>query len=153
LPFSAIYILGAVVALGGLGVVTKLTLNLLLSFNMKQIVYMDLPMGILKDHFLEIMSSGYSVSCFTSWQNRNIDQVWIKSVVDSENPDAQDFDLEKFGAKKLVDVDVHPIIELPAEHATEQKGVPGPWFDRLTHFRIGFMPSTAVELQVFEHNG
>jgi hypothetical protein len=28
-------------------------------------------------------------------------------------------------------------------HATPQLGVPGPWWDRLPHFRLGFAPSNA----------
>jgi hypothetical protein len=32
----------------------------------------------LSEHFDEIMSSGYSVSLFTSWRNKLIDQVWVK---------------------------------------------------------------------------
>ena len=64
-------------------------------------------MGVLKDHFLEIMSSGYSISLFTTWQNRNINQVWVKSVVNQENQNYPELDLEKFGAK-FVDVDVRP---------------------------------------------
>src|SRR4029453_2279802 len=42
---------------------------------------------------------------------------------------------------------VHPIIELSAENCTEQMGVPGPWYERLPHFRMGFTPSTGKELQ------
>jgi xylitol oxidase len=32
-------------------------------------------------------------------------------------------------------------------HCTEQLGVPGPWYDRLPHFRLGFTPSSGAELQ------
>ena len=42
---------GAVVGLGALGVVTKLTLDLLPTFNMKQVVYRNLPMSALKRSF------------------------------------------------------------------------------------------------------
>jgi alditol oxidase len=43
--------LGAVVNLGSLGIVTKLTLNLQPTFKMKQIVYQNLPMGELEKKF------------------------------------------------------------------------------------------------------
>jgi xylitol oxidase len=36
---------------------------------------------------------------------------------------------------------------MPAGNATEQRGVPGPWDERLPHFRSGFMPSAGDELQ------
>jgi xylitol oxidase len=36
---------------------------------------------------------------------------------------------------------------VPAEHTTEQGGVPGPWHQRLPHFRPEFAPSFGDELQ------
>ena len=33
------------------------------------------------------------------------------------------------------------------ENATEQMGVPGPWHERLPHFRLAFTPSSGEELQ------
>src|SRR5207244_12309289 len=42
---------------------------------------------------------------------------------------------------------LHPIAELSAENCTEQMGVPGPWYERLPHFRMGFTPSAGKELQ------
>jgi xylitol oxidase len=38
-------------------------------------------------------------------------------------------------------------VELSAENCTEQMGVPGPWYERLPHFRMGFTPSAGKELQ------
>jgi xylitol oxidase len=42
---------------------------------------------------------------------------------------------------------VHPIANLSAENCTEQMGIPGPWFERLPHFRLEFTPSSGEELQ------
>ena len=42
---------------------------------------------------------------------------------------------------------IHPIASLPAEPCTAQLGVPGPWYDRLPHFRIDELPSSGAELQ------
>ena len=53
---------------------------------------------------------------------------------------------EFFGAKAATK-NVHPIIELSAENCTEQLGVPGPWYERLPHFKMGFTPSSGKELQ------
>jgi xylitol oxidase len=53
---------------------------------------------------------------------------------------------EFFGAK-LATKNLHPIAELSAENCTEQMGVPGPWHERLPHFRMGFTPSAGDELQ------
>jgi xylitol oxidase len=134
---------GAVVSLGALGIITKITLDLLPAFEMKQVVYRNLPMAMLKDHFLEIQSEGYSVSLFTDWQNKNINEVWIKSVV---KEDVQKPHPELFGAK-LATENLHPIEDQSAENATEQMGVPGAWYDRLPHFKMGFQPSVGKELQ------
>jgi xylitol oxidase len=34
-----------------------------------------------------------------------------------------------------------------AESCTEQMGIPGPWYERLPHFKMGFTPSSGKELQ------
>src|SRR5216684_5166692 len=69
---------GAVVGLGALGVITKVTLDIQPSFRMRQYVYENLPLSELKDHFDAIKSSGYSISLFTDWQKQRINEVWIK---------------------------------------------------------------------------
>jgi xylitol oxidase len=135
---------GAVVGLGALGVITGVTLDVEPTFMMRQYVYQDLPMSEMKEHFDAIESSAYSVSLFTDWQNQRINEVWLKSRVE----DGHKFDApaEFFGAKRATR-NVHPIIELSAENCTEQMGVPGPWYERLPHFRMGFTPSAGKELQ------
>src|SRR5690606_4985269 len=82
-----------------------------------------------------------SVSLFTDWQSDTINQVWIKRNA-SKNPATKDF----FGAT-LATRNVHPIIEISAENCTEQMGVPGPWYERLPHFKMDFTPSSGEELQ------
>jgi len=135
---------GAVVGLGALGVITKVTLDIQPSFMMRQYVYENLPLSELKNHFDAIESSGYSVSLFTDWQNQRINELWIKSRVE----EGREFHAtpEFFGAK-LATRNMHPIAALSAENCTEQMGVPGPWYERLPHFRMGFTPSAGKELQ------
>jgi xylitol oxidase len=70
---------GAVVNLGAIGVITKITLDLIPTFKMTQVVYLNLPMSELKNNFNNIQDMGYSVSLFTDWKNKNINEVWIKS--------------------------------------------------------------------------
>ncbi len=135
---------GAVVGLGALGVITKVTLDIQPTFLMRQYVYENLPLIQLKDHFDAIESSGYSVSLFTDWQKQRINEVWIKSRV--EEGQAFHAAPEFFGAT-LATRNLHPIAELSAENCTEQMGVPGPWYERLPHFRMGFTPSAGKELQ------
>lgn len=134
---------GAVVSLGALGVVTKLTLDLQPAFMMRQMVYRNLPMAELERNFETIMSAGYSVSFFTDWKNKNISEVWVKQRVENNNAAPAP---ELFGAK-LADKNLHPIETESAENCTEQMGVPGPWYERLPHFKMGFKPSAGKELQ------
>jgi len=136
---------GAVVGLGALGIVTKLTLDLQPAFNMRQVVYRNMPMEALKENFLQIMSSGYSVSLFTDWKNRNVDQVWIKSR--AEAPDEADSPAAEFYDAKLSEENVHPVDGQSAASCTEQMNISGPWFERMPHFRMGFTPSFGKELQ------
>jgi xylitol oxidase len=136
--------LGAVVNLGALGVVTRVTLDIQPTYAMRQDVYVDLPLAQLADHFEDIMSSGYSVSLFTDWQDKRINEVWVKRrVEEGKSPAVRS---EFFGARPATR-NLHPIAELPAENCTEQMGVPGPWYERLPHFRMGFTPSSGKELQ------
>jgi len=135
---------GAVVGLGALGVITSVTLDIQPAFQMRQYVYENLPLGEMKDHFDAIEGSAYSVSLFTDWQKQRINEVWLKSRV--EEGVAFHATPEFFGAK-LATRNLHPIAELSAENCTEQLGVPGPWYERLPHFRMGFTPSAGKELQ------
>lgn len=130
---------GAVVALGALGVVVGVTLDLVPAFEVSQYVYEGLPLDDDLDARLEeIWSAAYSVSLFTSWRGPVIDQVWLKHLGTAEPRD--------FGAA-LADGPRHPVPGMPAGNCTEQGGRPGPWFERLPHFRPDFTPSSGEELQ------
>ena len=130
---------GAVVGLGALGVVTALTLDVVPTFEIRQYVYDDLPRAALEQHLPEILGAGYSVSLFTNWAGADINHAWLKRTEPMpEGP--------WFGARPA-DGPRHPVPGVPADNATEQFGVPGPWHARLPHFRMEFSPSTGAELQ------
>jgi alditol oxidase len=135
---------GAVVGLGALGVITKVTLDIQPTFLMRQYVYQGLSFDAMKQHFDAIESSAYSVSLFTDWQNKVFSEVWLKCREDHKP--AFDAKPEFFGAK-LADKNLHPIAALSPENCTEQMGVVGPWYERLPHFKMGFTPSAGKELQ------
>lgn len=136
--------LGAVVHLGALGVLTRVTLNLLPTFQVAQSVYRDLSFDHLKDSFEGIFGAGYSVSLFTDWQHHRATQVWIKRRV---TPGESYKWPAEFYSAKLATKKMHPIEGHPAEACTDQLGVPGPWYERLPHFKMNFTPSSGRELQ------
>jgi xylitol oxidase len=135
---------GTVVSLGGLGVVTTLTLELEPTFWMRQDLYEDLPLAGFVDHFEEITSSADSVSVFTDWRGPTFEQVWLKRRVAEGDTFAPAGGL--FGAT-IATVPIHPIRRMSAAACTEQLGVAGPWHERLPHFRMDHMPSSGAELQ------
>jgi xylitol oxidase len=135
---------GAVVHLGALGVLTRITLDLQPTFLVRQDVYENLPTAQLHDHFDDIFSSGYSVSLFTDWRGGRVNEVWLKRRI----PEGAALDARpEFYGATLATTDLHPIASLSAENCTPQRGVPGPWHERLPHFRMGFTPSAGNELQ------
>ncbi len=135
---------GAVVGLGALGPVTKVTLDLQPAFEVAQVVYLDMPIESLKDNFREIMGSGYSVSLFLDWASDKVNEVWVKKRV--KPGEVPEFPEEFFGAKKA-SVNMHPVPSMDAESCSEQLGIAGPWYDRLPHFKMEFQPSAGKELQ------
>ena len=126
---------GAVVNLGGLGVVTKMTLDLEPSFNVRQAVYAELPLAQVDAHFDDIMASGYSVSLFTDWQQEHINRVWVKQqLADNFVEEAAPVDPTFFGAS-LARTDRDLLTKGPVDQFT-QVGMAGAWYERLPHFRL-----------------
>ncbi|OME94559.1 MULTISPECIES: FAD-binding protein [Paenibacillus] len=134
---------GAVVGLGGLGVVTKLTLDLVPSFQVSQTVYDRLPFSALDSDIEEILSAAYSVSLFTDWAEPIFNQVWVKR---KSGISGDQVSSHFFGALPATERR-HMVTGQSVENCSEQLGVPGPWYDRLPHFRMEFTPSAGNELQ------
>ncbi|WP_091572423.1 FAD-binding protein [Micromonospora sediminicola] len=128
---------GLVVNLGALGVVTRLTLDVVPTFAVRQFVRLGLPRAALD----EALDAAYSVSVFTGWRSDRFDQVWIKQDADQAPPPADWLDTV------AADTPRHPVPGMSPEHCTAQLGEAGPWHERLPHFRLGFTPSSGDELQ------
>jgi alditol oxidase len=132
---------GAVVSLGALGAVTSMTLDLVPTYDVAQTVRLSLPAAVFVDRFAEITGAAYSVSCFTRWIDI-VDQVWCKVRVGDRPPDET-----VFTEAPPADVDVHPVPGGSPADCTPQRGVPGPWHERLPHFAAGRTPSFGDEIQ------
>ena len=130
---------GSVVNLGALGVMTRVTLDLLPRFDMWQVVWLDLPWDAVTADFDTLVSSGYSVSLFTTWTGKTVPQLWVKGLADVQPPDLH--------PARAAGSTVHMIPGLSTRAVTEQLGIVGPWHERLPHFRPSFTPSSGAELQ------
>ncbi len=134
---------GAVVALGALGVVVAVTLDVVPAFDVGQVVHEWLDHDVLVAHLDEVMGSGYSVSAFTDWGPARRAQVWVKQRVGE--PASAVLDTPWFPPP--ADGPRHPVAGMSPVNCSEQLGLPGSWHERLPHFRSGFTPSTGQELQ------
>ncbi len=132
---------GAVVSVGALGVVTSLTLDLVPRFDMRQNVYHGLDFERVVTEFDALMGSAYSVSLFTHWNGDLVDQAWLKSLAGTPVLPA-----ELFGARPAPG-ESSPVMGRDPAGTTGQRGVAGPWYDRLTHARIGAIPVIGYEYQ------
>ena len=130
---------GSVVAMGALGVVTRLTLDVEPTYPMRQDVYTGMPWHVVESEFDAITAMADSVSLFTRLDDRGVLQAWCKS----RSTDAAG---DMFGSARAVGP-LHMLDGAPADSVTDQSGAPGPWLERLTHFRREFTPSRGEELQ------
>lgn len=134
---------GWVVALGALGVVTRLELAVEPTYDVAQTVLLGLDLDVVEAEFDAVFAAATSVSVFTRWRPEPDAQLWLKRRVDREGPwgGTPDFGARPHGGS------MHPLEELDPVHCTPQGGVPGPWFERLPHFRAEFTPSSGDEIQ------
>lgn len=133
---------GAAVSIGALGVVLEVTLDIQPTFDVAQRVFAGVPWDAVTGRFDELTSSAYSVSLFTTWAEEAVSLAWIKERTDAASTVGDDF----FGAPALT-APRHMIESMDVRNTTEQLGVPGPWNQRLPHFRFEFTPSNGEEIQ------
>lgn len=128
---------GAVVALGALGIVTRLTLRVEPAFEVAQRVRVGVPLDEVTGQAEEIFGAAYSVSVFTDWRDEA--RVWLKYRTDAGEPG--------WDGGRSAPGPEHPVPGMPPDACTLQGDVPGPWHERLPHFRADFVPSAGQELQ------
>ena len=132
------------VSLGAMGVVTALTLDTVPSYPMRQDIYEDVALGTVVERLDDITALGHSVSLFTTWQGRRFHQVWCKQRMAEERDPSAIADI--LGARPALEPR-HPVPGHDAAACTSQLGLPGPWHERLPHFRGDHVPSSGHELQ------
>jgi xylitol oxidase len=129
---------GSVVALGALGITTRLTLDVQPSYRMRQDAYADLSWEAFLGHLPEVFGAAYSVCLFTEWDGR-VREVLLKSRVPEGAEDVEVPD-DLLGARRM------PPRE-PSDRSTPVDGTVGAWCDRLPHFLISGTPSNGSEIQ------
>lgn len=130
---------GMVVALGALGPVTRVTLDIQPTYQVQQAAYANLPWDAALDHFDDITKAGYSVSLMTKWGLPFVERVWVKTRLDETEarPSVTDY-----GAARL------DVAQLGHPASMTDFGTPGAWSLRLPHFRLDSTPSMGEEIQV-----
>ena len=133
---------GMVVSLGALGIVTRVTLDIQPTFNVRQDVYTDLLWDVALAEFEAITSSAYSVSLFTDWRGDTIQSAWFKTRLSAGEPGSMPPTM--FGATAST---TETSLAEGENNTTVQGGIPGPWSERLPHFRLDSTPSNGDEIQ------
>lgn len=130
---------GSVVALGALGVAARVTLDVEPTYDVRQDVYLEIPWEAALSGFDELMGSAYSVSLVTPLTGDTIPRAWLKSR--GTTPPADLLGARPASTTMTMQAGSDP------RAMTPQLGIPGPWIDRLPHFRLEFTPSKGEELQ------
>lgn len=134
---------GAVVALGALGVVTAVTLAVEPAYDVTQQVVAGVPPGTVRNHLDDVFAAGDSVSAFATWGHGDPVRLWVKRRTDRAWPP---LDHDWLGGRPATSAQ-HPVPAMDSSACTDQLGRPGPWHERLPHFRLDHTPSHGDELQ------
>jgi xylitol oxidase len=122
---------GSVIALGALGIVTRVRLRIEPTYDITQLVYTDLAWNAFAERLDEIMASAYSVSVLGRWGGPALSTLWLKVRGDTAEPPATMFGARLRAVESTApdDPNVTPI------------GTRGSWSTRLAHFRADGVPS------------
>jgi xylitol oxidase len=129
-----------VVGLGLGGIVYQYELKIEPTFEIRQVIYPEIPLDILQRNFDQIMGTAYSVSYFTDWSSAQVGNLWCKFRDSEVIP-------ESVGGSAKADKKYHPIPSVDPVACTDQLGETGDWHQRLSHFKLEFTPSVGEEIQ------
>ena len=131
-----------VISLGAVGITVRVTLAIEPSYRVRQDVFVGLSWNSLLSELEAVTGAGYSVSLLSNWLGEGAGDIWMKSRIEGEGDGEM--------PETLFDASRDPALEpifAPAENLTTQGGVPGPWSERLPHFRLDATPSNGDEIQ------
>ena len=129
-----------IIGLGLGGIVYQYELKIEPTFEIRQVIYPEIPLDVLQRNFDQIMGTAYSVSYFTDWSNAQVGNLWCKFRDSEVIP-------ESVGGSVKADKKYHPIPSVDPVACTDQLGESGDWHQRLSHFKLEFTPSVGEEIQ------
>ncbi len=134
---------GMVVGLGAFGIITRMTLDIQSTFDMRQDAFIDLPWTTVLSRLNEVTSAAYSVSLMTRWSGETVDRLWLKTrLVEGGPPDVT---AEHLGAAATEQVSASG--RAAAQERLNPFGIAGPWCERLCHFRLDAEPGQSDQIQ------
>jgi xylitol oxidase len=136
---------GMVVGLGAYGIVVRTTLAIEPSFRMRQDVFGGLPWDVVLADLEAVTGAAYSVSLFTDWLGDRIGLAVRKTRLSDSDDSVPAVPEEWDGASRLSGLSIFGRDD--DENATPGNGTPGPWNERLPHFRFDGTPSVGDEIQ------
>ncbi|WP_322920903.1 D-arabinono-1,4-lactone oxidase [Nocardioides renjunii] len=132
---------GSVVALGAVGAVVSLDLDVEPTYDVRQDLYAHLRWNEVVERIDEVLGSAYSVSVFGRWNDEDPTEVLAKTrMTDDRGPG------DWIGGIEAVPADTASLTLGAGDHITV-RGTPGPWSERLPHFRGDRQPSFGAEIQ------
>jgi xylitol oxidase len=127
------------VGLGAFGVITRMVLDIQPSYRIRQDVYRNAPWDDVLEVFDDVMASAYSVSLIGDFARPAIHELWQKTRIE---PGSEDHREPLPAPATLHGGTWHDDADQPPDHSlTVRAGVPGPWSERLPHFRPDAAPS------------
>jgi xylitol oxidase len=135
---------GLVVGLGAFGIVVRVTLAVEPSFRMRQDAFHGLPWSTVLAELEGVTGAAYSVSLFTDWLGDSVQLAVLKTRLTANDDQAPVVGDEFFGATRQSGLS---IFGRDDDNTTQAGGTPGPWHERLPHFRFDGTPSVGDEIQ------
>jgi xylitol oxidase len=132
---------GSVVALGALGAVVSLDLDVEPTYDVRQDLYAHLRWSEVIEQVDEVLGSAYSVSVFGRWNDDDPTEVLAKTRLPDDRAPAG-----WTGGTEAVPAATASLTLGGGDHITP-RGTPGPWSERLPHFRGDRQPSFGEEIQ------
>ncbi len=134
---------GMVIGLGAFGIITRVTLDIQPSFDIRQDAFAGLPWATVLANLERVMGAAYSVSIMTRWSGDTADRLWLKTRLSDGLP--LEVTAEHLGAKASAHASASGRDHVGT--GLTQFGVPGPWSELLCHFRPDCEPGEVAQIQ------